>query len=70
MKLVYDYMLHLLTEYAKLSRFEPIIPAGAVEVCSENLVCPMGGTWREFMVESMVKSPSDTPPCTMFSPYL
>ncbi|AES80124.2 putative lipopolysaccharide-modifying protein [Medicago truncatula] len=70
MKLVYDYMLHLLTEYAKLMRFEATIPAGAVEVCSENLACPMGGIWREFMVESMVKSPSDTLPCTMFSPYL
>nr|KYP64423.1 KDEL motif-containing protein 1 [Cajanus cajan] len=69
MKFVYDYMFHLLNEYARLLRFEPTIPAGAVEICSENFACPLNGIWREYMVESMVKSPSDTPPCTMASPY-
>ncbi|KAJ1408589.1 Lipopolysaccharide-modifying protein [Sesbania bispinosa] len=69
MKFVYDYMFHLLTEYAKLLRFEPTIPKGAVEICSETVACPMDGLWRQYMVESMVKSPSDTPPCTMSSPY-
>ncbi|CAK8542329.1 unnamed protein product [Lathyrus sativus] len=69
MKFVYDYMLHLLTEYAKLLRFEPFIHPDAVEVCSENLACPTGGLWRKFMVDSMVKSPSHIPPCKMFSPY-
>lgn len=70
MKLVYDYTFHLLTEYSKLLRFEPTIPEEAVEICSENMACPMFGIWREFMIESMVNSPSDTPPCTMFSPYI
>ncbi|GAU49578.1 hypothetical protein TSUD_179920 [Trifolium subterraneum] len=65
MKLVYDYMLHLLTEYAKLLKFEPTIPPQAFEVCSENLACPVNGIWRECMIESLVKSPSDTPPCAM-----
>ncbi|KAK7394794.1 hypothetical protein VNO78_15333 [Psophocarpus tetragonolobus] len=40
MKFVYDYMFHVLSEYARLLRFEPIILEGAVEICSENLVCP------------------------------
>ncbi|KAK7295057.1 hypothetical protein RJT34_17960 [Clitoria ternatea] len=69
MNFVYDYMLHVLTEYAKLLRFKPTIPAGAVEVCSENVACPMYGIWRQYLVDSMVKSPSATPPCTMSSPY-
>ncbi|XP_061371561.1 uncharacterized protein LOC133314131 [Gastrolobium bilobum] len=69
MKFVYDYMFHLLTEYARLLRFEPTIPAGAVEICSETMACPMGGLWRQYMVESMVKSPSDIPPCTMSFPH-
>ncbi|KAH1199728.1 hypothetical protein GmHk_18G053016 [Glycine max] len=43
MKFVYDYMFHLLTEYARLLSFEPTIPAGAVEICSENLACPKNG---------------------------
>ena len=68
MKFVYDYMFHLLNEYARLLRFKPTIPPGAVEICSETMACPMDGLWREYMVESMVKSPSDTPPCTMLTP--
>ncbi|KAK7282244.1 hypothetical protein RIF29_10874 [Crotalaria pallida] len=68
MKFVYDYMFHLLNEYASLLRFKPIIPAAAVEICSETLACPMDGLWREYMVESMVKSPSVTPPCIMPPP--
>ncbi|KAJ7951129.1 O-glucosyltransferase rumi like [Quillaja saponaria] len=69
MKFVYDYMFHLLSEYAKLLRFEPIVPKGALEICSETMACPMDGPiWKKFMVESMVKSPSDTLPCTMPPP--
>ncbi|KAK3434383.1 hypothetical protein EUGRSUZ_D01868 [Eucalyptus grandis] len=66
---VYDYMLHLMNEYAKLLRFEPEVPEGAVEVCSELVACPAGGTEREFMVESLTMSPSATGPCTMPPPY-
>ena len=72
MDFVYDYMFHLLTEYAKLLKFEPTIPPGAVEVCSETMACPEeDGLWnlKNFMVESMVKSPRDTLPCTMPPPY-
>ncbi|KAM1157150.1 hypothetical protein FF1_027784 [Malus domestica] len=33
MDYVYDYMFHLLNEYAKLLRFEPRIPKGAAHLC-------------------------------------
>lgn len=66
---VYDYMFHLLNEYAKLLKFEPTVPAGAVELCSETMACPSTGTWKEFMVESLVVSPSDVTPCGMPPPY-
>jgi hypothetical protein len=34
---VYNYMLHLLTEYAELLTFKPTKPPEAVAVCSESL---------------------------------
>jgi hypothetical protein len=69
MDYIYDYMFHLLNEYAKLLKFKPSIPLGAVELCSEIMACRAIGTWEKFMVESMVKSPSDSTPCTLPSPY-
>ncbi|XP_044492103.1 O-glucosyltransferase rumi homolog isoform X3 [Mangifera indica] len=66
---VYDYMFHLLNEYAKLLKFKPEIPEGVVEKCSETVACPTDGNWRKFMEESMVKSPSDQLPCSMPEPY-
>ena len=71
MDFVYDYMFHLLSEYSKLLKFEPTIPVGAHEVCSETMACQEGNKfWRikNFMVESMVKSPRNTLPCTMPPP--
>ncbi|RLM65881.1 hypothetical protein C2845_PM16G14970 [Panicum miliaceum] len=53
---VYDYMLHLLTEYAKLLRFKPTKPPEAVEVCSESLACQAEGLEKKFLADSMVKS--------------
>ncbi|KAJ8749042.1 hypothetical protein K2173_013486 [Erythroxylum novogranatense] len=69
MEYVYDYMFHSLNEYAKLLKFKPRIPEGAVELCAEPLVCPQTGLWKEFLLDSMVKSPRDTPPCTMPPPF-
>ncbi|XVE73885.1 hypothetical protein DITRI_Ditri11bG0154500 [Diplodiscus trichospermus] len=66
---VYDYMFHLLNEYAKLLKFEPRIPPKAVELCSETMACGAIGTWKKFMVESLVMSPSDSVPCAMPPPY-
>ncbi|KAJ6933585.1 hypothetical protein NC651_008855 [Populus alba x Populus x berolinensis] len=69
MDYVYDYMFHLLNEYAKLLRFTPQVPGGAAELCSEIMACSADGFEREFMVESLVKGPSTTSPCTMPPPY-
>nr|KYP49403.1 hypothetical protein KK1_028842 [Cajanus cajan] len=69
MKFVYDYMFHLLNSYAKLLKFKPTIPPGAVEFCPESMACSLRGLRKRFLVESMVTSPSDTPPCTMPPPY-
>ena len=71
MDFVYDYMFHLLSEYAKLLKFEPTIPPGAHEACSETMACLMDDKlWKikKFMVESMVKTPRDALPCTMPPP--
>ncbi|XP_027336776.1 protein O-glucosyltransferase 1-like [Abrus precatorius] len=69
MDYVYDYMFHLLNEYAKLQRFKPTIPSGAVEFCPEIMACALQGTQRRFMEDSMVKFPSDSNPCTIPPPY-
>ena len=66
---VYDYMLHLLSEYAKLLKFKPTKPPQAVEVCSESLVCQAEGLEKKFLVESMVKSARDAGPCDLPPPY-
>ncbi|KAK9691023.1 hypothetical protein RND81_09G171200 [Saponaria officinalis] len=69
MDYVYDYMLHLLTEYAKLLKFKPTIPKNAVDLCSETMACNAVDRQKQFMMESLVKSPSDELPCIMPSPY-
>ena len=69
MEVVYDYMYHLLNEYAKLLRFEPEIPPNAVELCPETMACKEEGVWRKFMEEGLEKSPSDRLPCDMPPPY-
>lgn len=69
MDYVYDYMFHLLNEYAKLLTFKPSIPEKAIELCSETMACRARGLEKKFMMESLVKGPSDTSPCTMLPPY-
>lgn len=66
---VYDYTFHLLNEYAKLLRFKPSIPPGAVEFCSETMACDVNGIQRKFMEESMIMVSSDSNPCTIPPPY-
>ncbi|KAK8537138.1 hypothetical protein V6N13_042085 [Hibiscus sabdariffa] len=66
---VYDYMFHLLNEYGKLMRYKPTVPKKAVELCSESMACPANGIKKDYMMESMVKGPSVTSPCTMPPPY-
>ncbi|XVF73224.1 hypothetical protein PTKIN_Ptkin12aG0184300 [Pterospermum kingtungense] len=69
MRNVYDYMFHLLNEYSKLLKFKPTIPSKAKRVCPETTACSQKGLWKEFMVQSMVKSPSDKLPCVLPPPY-
>ncbi|KAL5568024.1 hypothetical protein UlMin_024599 [Ulmus minor] len=69
MDYVYDYMFHLLNEYAKLLQFKPIIPKNAIEFCSESMACATQRLTKKFMMESMVKSPAQSDPCTMPSPF-
>ncbi|KAL1192124.1 hypothetical protein V5N11_020844 [Cardamine amara subsp. amara] len=69
MEYVYDYMFHLMNEYAKLLKFKPEIPWGATEITPDNMGCLATGRWRDFMAESMVMFPSEESPCEMPSPY-
>ncbi|KAL5568021.1 hypothetical protein UlMin_024596 [Ulmus minor] len=69
MDYVYDYMFHLLNEYAKLLQFKPIIPKNAIEFCSESMACAAQGLTKKFMMESMVKSPAHSDPCIMPPPF-
>lgn len=65
MDYVYDYSFHLLNEYAKLLRYKPAVPEGAVEMCSEALVCSVRGQKKRYRIHSMVKSSSGSPPCDL-----
>ncbi|KAL7591919.1 hypothetical protein Lser_V15G31626 [Lactuca serriola] len=65
MKFVYDYMLHLLTEYSKLFKYKPFITKNAVEVCS----CFGKELVKEFKEISMVMGATKASPCTMQPPY-
>ncbi|KAK3029225.1 hypothetical protein RJ639_039305 [Escallonia herrerae] len=47
----------------------PILAIGAVEVCLETLARYVTGVEKDSEMESMVKSPADTGPCTMPPPY-
>ncbi|CAL4892869.1 unnamed protein product [Urochloa decumbens] len=62
---VYDYMLHLLTHYARLLRYRPTVPEKATEYCLESMACPEDGRAGEFMMECMEKYVADFDPCTM-----
>uniref|UniRef100_A0A0C9QRZ5 TSA: Wollemia nobilis Ref_Wollemi_Transcript_12391_1949 transcribed RNA sequence n=1 Tax=Wollemia nobilis TaxID=56998 RepID=A0A0C9QRZ5_9CONI len=69
MQNVYDYMLHLLREYSKLLRYKPSVPKGAKEVCTRSMYCTRRQrVERRFMLESMIRSPSQSGPCNLPSP--
>ncbi|GAV88309.1 Glyco_transf_90 domain-containing protein [Cephalotus follicularis] len=69
MDYVYDYMLHLLTEYAKLLTFKPTIPQNAVAISSETMICEANGLEKKFMMESMEKGPAEASPCVIPPPF-
>ncbi|KAL6606184.1 hypothetical protein ACP70R_041837 [Stipagrostis hirtigluma subsp. patula] len=69
MDYIYDYMLHLLTEYAKLLRYKPTVPENAVEICTESIACPAQGLHRECMMDSMERHVAGFEPCTLPPPF-
>jgi Glycosyl transferase family 90 len=48
-------MLNLLTEYAKILNYKPVIPKDAKELCSESMARDKTGCMKAFMLESMAK---------------
>ncbi|TYI73269.1 hypothetical protein E1A91_D07G119000v1 [Gossypium mustelinum] len=62
---VYDYMFHLISEYAKLQDFKPVPPSSAQQVCEESLLCFADDKQKEFLKKSAVTDGSSTPPCTL-----
>ncbi|EER87863.2 protein O-glucosyltransferase 1 [Sorghum bicolor] len=69
MDYIYDYMLHLLTEYAKLLRYKPTVPEKAVEICTESMACPAQGMHRDCMMDSMERQVASFNPCTLPPPF-
>lgn len=69
MDYVYDYMFHLLNEYANLLKFEPRVPEGAVELSAESMASTRHGLEKKFMSESMVREPSTKAPCSLPPPF-
>ncbi|XP_019188374.1 PREDICTED: O-glucosyltransferase rumi homolog [Ipomoea nil] len=61
---IYDYMYHLIREYAKLQDFVPVPPSSAQEVCLDSVLCFADGKQREFL-ERTTAFPSSSPPCTL-----
>ncbi|GJU65689.1 transcriptional activator DEMETER [Tanacetum coccineum] len=56
---VYDYMYHLITEYAKLQDFKPVRPSTALEECVDSLLCYADETQRGFLERSWLVTHSD-----------
>ncbi|XP_023552827.1 O-glucosyltransferase rumi homolog [Cucurbita pepo subsp. pepo] len=69
MEKVYDYMFHSLNEYSKLLAFKPTIPPNATELCLEELACPAQNLATKFMIDTLVKRPSFSSPCSLLPPF-
>ncbi|KAG2573589.1 hypothetical protein PVAP13_7KG264855 [Panicum virgatum] len=69
---VYDYMLHLLSEYARLLRYRPAVPRGAAEVTIESMARGRRGRERQFMMETDVAADGGAGgegPCRLPPPF-
>ncbi|KAM3400908.1 hypothetical protein ACQJBY_005627 [Aegilops geniculata] len=64
MDTVYDYMLHLLTEYAALLDFRPAPPHSAQEACAGSVLCLADDRQRRFL-EASAAYPATAGPCSM-----
>uniref|UniRef100_A0ACD5ZP19 Uncharacterized protein n=1 Tax=Avena sativa TaxID=4498 RepID=A0ACD5ZP19_AVESA len=69
MEHVYEYMLHVLTQYAALLRYKPTVPENAVELCPESMACGRSDRQREFMLESRERYVARYEPCTLPPPF-
>lgn len=49
---VYDYMYHLISEYAKLQKFKPSPPSTAQHVCMKSVLCLADEKQRKFLESS------------------
>jgi protein glucosyltransferase len=69
MHAVYDYMLHLLTEYARLMDFRPVAPPSpdAQEACEASLLCLADDKQRRFLEASRAE-PAVGDPCVLPPP--
>ncbi|KAI3806298.1 hypothetical protein L1987_22197 [Smallanthus sonchifolius] len=61
---IYDYMYHLIVEYAKLLDFKPVRPISALEECVDSLYCFADQNQTKFLARSATL-PSETPPCRL-----
>ncbi|RLN28541.1 protein O-glucosyltransferase 1 [Panicum miliaceum] len=61
---VYDYMLHLLTEYAALMDFRPAPPPTAQEACEGSVLCLADDKQRRFL-EASAAEPATEEPCVL-----
>ncbi|KAG0526782.1 hypothetical protein BDA96_06G175900 [Sorghum bicolor] len=66
---VYDYMFHLLTEYARLLRYRPEVPRGAAEVTVESMIRGRRGLERQFMADTVVAAANGEGPCRLRPAY-
>uniref|UniRef100_A0ACD5XX20 Uncharacterized protein n=1 Tax=Avena sativa TaxID=4498 RepID=A0ACD5XX20_AVESA len=66
---VYEYMLHVLTQYAALLRYKPTVPENALELCPQSMACSTSGRQREFMMESRERYVARYEPCTLPPPF-
>ncbi|GAB4844471.1 hypothetical protein Ancab_037847 [Ancistrocladus abbreviatus] len=69
MENVYDYMFHVLYRYGRLLKFQPTIPPGAVELCSEKWGCSPNGLEKMYKIDTMVPGLAQREPCVMPPPY-
>ncbi|CAN6268681.1 unnamed protein product [Urochloa humidicola] len=67
---VYDYMFHLLTEYARLLRYKPSVPRGAKEVTVRSMMRGRRGLQRQFMTDTVVADGAGGEgPCRLQPPF-
>lgn len=61
---IYDYMYHLISEYAKLQDFVPVPPSSALELCIDTVLCFADDQQKRFLKKSLV-FPSNESPCSL-----